>query len=361
MSYKVIQWATGHVGLAALRAIIEDPDLDLVGVRVYSESKDGVDAGELCGLSPTGVKATRDVDALLALGADCVCYTAMESDGIEPVLDDFVRILESGTNVVASTLLPLVFPPSMPELMGDAEARLEAAGRKGGATIHVTGVNPGCLLDVIPPLLASGVLDLESIAVAEHFPDISCYQEGALAKEMFGLSMSPQEWDAMLEVRQMMMTEYFGSALKLLAHGLGGTTSEIRAEIRRFETDEELKLPGLALPAGSVAAIHAQLDCSVGATSLTYHEYVSAYESVKRPGWPEPPGGSGGYLIEIVGRPRMQVEIGFEAEGRHPMAEAFVYTSHRLVNAIAPVCAAEPGVSQFLEVGRAVVGYARRS
>ena len=360
MSYKVVQWATGHVGLVALQGIIEHPDLELVGVRVYSESKEGVDAGELCGLPPTGVKATRDVDGLLALGADCVCYTAIESDGIEPVLDDFVRILETGTNIVASTLLPLVFPPSMPELMGDATARLEAAGRKGGATVYVTGVNPGCLLDVIPPLLASGVLELESIAVAEHFPDISCYQEGTLAKEMFGLSMSPEEWDGMLEVRQMMMSQYFGSALKLLAHGLGGTASQIRSVIRRFETDEELKLPGLLLPAGSVAAIHARLDCTVGSTSLTYHEYVSAFESVKRPGWPEPPGGSGGYRIEIVGRPNMQVEIGFEAEGLHPMAEAFVYTSNRLVNSIAAVCSADAGVSPFLEIGRTVVGQARR-
>ena len=36
--------------------------------------KVGVDAGELCGLDPVGVAATDDVDAIVALGADCVLY-----------------------------------------------------------------------------------------------------------------------------------------------------------------------------------------------------------------------------------------------------------------------------------------------
>jgi hypothetical protein len=33
--YRVIQWATGNTGLRALREVIRDPSLDLVGVRVY--------------------------------------------------------------------------------------------------------------------------------------------------------------------------------------------------------------------------------------------------------------------------------------------------------------------------------------
>ncbi len=76
MSLKVIQWSTGNVGRYALRAIIGHPELELVGLFVSSEAKEGKDAGELCGVEPVGVHATRDVDTLLALDADCVCYTA---------------------------------------------------------------------------------------------------------------------------------------------------------------------------------------------------------------------------------------------------------------------------------------------
>ena len=69
-------WGPGQVGVGALRAIIAHPGLELVGVVVYSEAKDGRDAGDLCGMPPTGVTATRDVDAALALDADVVAFFA---------------------------------------------------------------------------------------------------------------------------------------------------------------------------------------------------------------------------------------------------------------------------------------------
>lgn len=53
----------GAVGSEALRHISAHPDLDLVGVSVYSDSKNGVDVGELVGLGPVGIMATNDRDA----------------------------------------------------------------------------------------------------------------------------------------------------------------------------------------------------------------------------------------------------------------------------------------------------------
>jgi len=52
--YRMAQWGTGFSGKVALQALIEHPDFDLVGVKVYSDTKAGRDAGELCGLGPTG-------------------------------------------------------------------------------------------------------------------------------------------------------------------------------------------------------------------------------------------------------------------------------------------------------------------
>ena len=63
-------WSTGGIGKLAIRAIDRRPDLELVGVWVHGEAKDGVDAGVLAGIDPIGVAATRDVDALLALAPD---------------------------------------------------------------------------------------------------------------------------------------------------------------------------------------------------------------------------------------------------------------------------------------------------
>jgi len=72
--YRVIQWATGNTGQRALREVIRHPSLDLIAVRVYDPAKDGVDAGELCGESATGVLATTDRDAVLKLDTDCCIY-----------------------------------------------------------------------------------------------------------------------------------------------------------------------------------------------------------------------------------------------------------------------------------------------
>jgi hypothetical protein len=46
--------------------------MELVGVYVHSAAKDGRDAGELCGVAPVGVKATRDIQKIIALKPDCV-------------------------------------------------------------------------------------------------------------------------------------------------------------------------------------------------------------------------------------------------------------------------------------------------
>ena len=60
MTRRVIQWSTGHVGMHALRALVRHPDLELVGLWVHSADKARRDAGDLCGLPPTGVVATSD-------------------------------------------------------------------------------------------------------------------------------------------------------------------------------------------------------------------------------------------------------------------------------------------------------------
>ena len=48
---RVVQWATGNIGMRSLRAVIEHPRFRLAGVYVHSEAKAGRDAGEQVRLS----------------------------------------------------------------------------------------------------------------------------------------------------------------------------------------------------------------------------------------------------------------------------------------------------------------------
>src|SRR3974390_2458971 len=97
MTLSVVQWTTGNVGRRSVRAIVANPDLDLVGCYAWSPDKVGLDVGELCGIAPVGVVATNDVDALLALRPDCVVYNPMWQN-----VDELVRILDAGVNVVST-------------------------------------------------------------------------------------------------------------------------------------------------------------------------------------------------------------------------------------------------------------------
>jgi hypothetical protein len=86
-----VQWTTGNVGKQSVEAIVAHSDLELIGCYAWSADKVGRDVGELCGIAPTGVLATNDADALIALRPDCVVYNPMFID-----VDEMVRILEAG-------------------------------------------------------------------------------------------------------------------------------------------------------------------------------------------------------------------------------------------------------------------------
>jgi hypothetical protein len=108
--YKVVVWATGRVGRLAIRAVADRPNLELVGVWVHSESKDGKDAGTIAGIDPLGVAATRDDTAILAGDADCIIYTGPATSRPREAITDFCRILESGKNIVTTSVPGLVYP-----------------------------------------------------------------------------------------------------------------------------------------------------------------------------------------------------------------------------------------------------------
>ncbi|PRC54873.1 dihydrodipicolinate reductase, partial [Mycobacterium sp. ITM-2017-0098] len=62
--------------------------------------KHGADVGALVGRDPIGVAATTDVDAILALDADCVLYTPRTAN-----VDDVCALLASGKNVATTAFM----------------------------------------------------------------------------------------------------------------------------------------------------------------------------------------------------------------------------------------------------------------
>jgi len=179
MSYRVIQWATGGVGRAAIGGVIDHPDLELVGAWVHSHDKVGTDVGTLAGRSPVGVTATDDVEALLATEADCVLYSPFMAD---PAVVE--AILSSGKNVV--TPLGWFYPPA-PE-----RERFDAVARRAGVTLHGTGIHPGGITERFP-LMVSALSGSVTHVRAEEFSDIRTYGAPDVVRDWMLFGKTPEE------------------------------------------------------------------------------------------------------------------------------------------------------------------------
>ncbi|AXK74236.1 MULTISPECIES: hypothetical protein [Mycobacteriaceae] len=154
---RVVQWTTGNVAAEAVRAVLARPDLQLVGAYAHSPEKVGVDVGQLCGLGDDiGVRATDDVDALLATRPDCVVYNPLHFNPAE-----VQRILRAGVNIVTSAEFL-----TGRNLTDDERADIDAAGRAGGATLFGSGMNPG--FAQLVAAISSGVsTDVRRVSMTE--------------------------------------------------------------------------------------------------------------------------------------------------------------------------------------------------
>jgi len=161
MTNRVILWGPGEVGGTALRAILKRPEFTVVGCKVYSDSKDGVDIGILAGGDPIGVAATKSSDELIALHADCVVHTPMLPFDITDTDAEIIRLLESGKNVVPAVSY------TAPEFFGnDYHAKFEDACQRGGVSFHGSGLYPG-FVERLAVGLTGCVTEVNHVSIVE--------------------------------------------------------------------------------------------------------------------------------------------------------------------------------------------------
>ncbi len=342
MTYRVIQWSTGNVGVAALRCIIRHPDLELVGVWVHSPDKAGRDAGELCGLAPTGVLATNDVDALLALDADCVSYTATADLRPIDAIKDMTRILESGKNVVSSSVVAAVWPLHLDPAM---RTPLEDASAAAGVSWFTSGIDPGWANDALPLLLTGTCEDVEILRVMEivNYKD---YEQPTVLFETMGFG---QALDAQpLLLLPGVLSFAWGGVIKVLAAGLGVEIEELREVHERRAAPARIDLGFGVIEEGTTAALRFEVQGIVGGEPRIIVEHVTRLDDALCPDWPQPVG-AGGYRVVVTGTPSYQCDVQMTARPGQG-DPGVIGTAGRLVNAIPDVCEAGPGLLSPLDL-----------
>jgi hypothetical protein len=342
----VAVWGTGNVGQAMLRAVIADPRLELAAVIVSNPDKEGRDAADLAGLEGrTGVVATRDVDAVLASGVEAVAYGASGDFRPDDAIDDLERCLRAGVTAVTPAVYPLYDPRHAPD---ELRVRMTEAALEGGASLFVSGIDPGWGNDVLPVLLSGLCTDVREIRAQEIF-DYSDYDAEASVRDLIGFG-HPMDYDPPM-VMPTVPTMVWGGQIRLMARALGLELDDVveHVERRPLVADVTTKLGVFA--AGTQGALRFEVRGVVGGRDRIVIEHVTRITPDTAPDWPQPPeGADGAHRVVIDGSPRLEVTIEAIDEAGSRAGGGNATAATRLVGAIPWLAAAPPGVYDAFDV-----------
>jgi len=340
---RVIQVSTGNVGTHALRAIIQHPELELAGLWVHGPEKIGQDAGTLAGLPPTGVLATNDLDALLALDAPVVCYCSGADSRLGEAVADFEKILRAGKNIVSTSLPFLTHPPQTNPAFRDG---LEAAAKAGGATCFVSGIDPGFANDLLPITLLSVCHRVETIRIAEIL-NYSTYNQPHTLFDIMGFG-KPLD-DIPMLLMPGILTFAWGGVIQMMADAAGAKLDDIKEIYERLPAPHDIEIELGTIKQGTAAALRFELQGIVNGRPAIIVEHVTRLHDDLAPHWKHGEG-SGSYRIEITGDPTLTMDFHITgADGDHNTG-GLLASAMRLIHAIPAVVTAPPGLLSTLDL-----------
>lgn len=350
---RVVQWTTGNVARKTVRAVLARSDLELVGCWAWTPAKVGVDVGTLCHLDvTTGITATDDVDALLALAPDCVIYTPLHPD-----VEMLARLLRGGVNIV--TTAGFLTGRSLGET---ARSTLEEAAQAGGASIFGTGMNPG--FAQLLAAVATGVCDEVRHVRANESVDVSLFAADENQDELgWGRPMDdPSHADAVRAA-----VAVFEDGVEVLADIMRIELDDVTCHVDFAAAVDDLDLPRRPIAAGTVAGIDIRyVGIVAGAEVLELHQRWVMSQQLDPP-WQV----DHGYKIEVDGSPQITLTLGILPD--KPLDSLTVDDIHGIgmtitgmpaVHAIPAVVAARPGIVTYADlplVASRLTGGDRRS
>src|ERR1700754_3448418 len=354
--FRVIQWATGEVGKAAIECVLNHPQLELVGCWVHSADKSGRDVGDIVGTAALGVAATSNIDEVLALDADCVVYSPLV-----PNDDEVIAILRSGKNVVT----PVGWVDPDP---GNARHQAVAdAAVQSGVTLHGSGIHPGGITERFPLMLSSLSSAITHVR-AEEFSDIRTYNAPDVVRHIMGFGGTREE--AMQGPMASLLEAGFKMSVRMIAdHMRFRIDPNIRTIQEIAVATSDIDYDPFPIRAGPAPARRSRWQPPVaGEPVITAAVNWLMGEENLEPAWNFGDRGER-FEVEITGDPT--VNLTFKGLQPETIAEGLVrnpgvvVTANHCVNAIPDVCAADPGIKTYLDLpmfaGRPAPGLAAQT
>lgn len=328
--YRVVQWSTGRIGTASLRGLVRSSQFDVAGVYVHSSEKDGRDAGEICGIGPIGIPATRDAARIIALKPDCIVATPEGAN-----VEDMCRFLATGINIVTSRV-DYLDPLTMDQ---QVRARIEHACAVGGATLHAGGSSPGFSSEALPLLLTTMSRSMDCMTIDEY-ADIPASCPDVQVTDLMGFGRAAGDtFDPVLLEH---VGAGFRQSLAAMARALGVTIDEMAVVGENALSRERFLLPGgTPIEAGTVAAQRITISVMRKGRPflrfrLNWHTTldIDADWDLRQTGW----------RVRIEGETPLEAVITFPVSPERWSPAMAELTANRVINAIPFVCEAPPGI-----------------
>ncbi len=347
MTYRVIQWATGTVGIHSVPAIAAHPDLELVGLWVHSDSKAGRDAGEVCGSEPVGVVSTQDMDHLLYdVDADVVVYMANSDLRPDGVIDDICKMLVAGKNVVNTSFVALLHLDT--ERSRQTYDRIQSACLEGGTSFYTSGIDPGFgNAGITIPSLAL-CKEVHSVRMAE-IVNYATWDNPFTMFDIMGFGKKDPAESLLLAPGS--TTLAWGPVIEMVAAALDVELAGIEEWNEIIYADESFEIDSGTIEVGTISGMHfeirgmvANADGELEARIIV--EHVTRLRDGDAPHWPQ----GDGYKIDVKGEPNLHLELSLSSDiGDHNHAGCLATAMH-VINAIPAVVAAEPGVLSYIDL-----------
>ena len=293
------------MGRIQLAEVIDNPEFDLVGVFVHSPDKAGVDAGSIAGRPETGIVATNDKAAILALDADVVLHSATKAYGFDANTDDIMALLESGKSVITVTSYA-----HLPTLGPAVDERIRNACAAGNSRFCPAGEHPGFMLEKLAVSLTALCQRVDTITV-QQFVDCSHVPEERMLVDLMGMGKRPEEISVESPAFRAVSTQS-EQAIGAAADVLGVRIDEIRHVIRTAVSPNDVTLDCTTLRAGTVVGqILSWTGYHDGKPVLVVEEYWTCTADI--PDWDLALDGHT-VRITVAGVPNITTELRIDAD-----------------------------------------------
>jgi hypothetical protein len=335
------------MGSTAIRSAVAFPGLKLSGVITSSADKHGKDAATFARLdAETGVSATTDVDAALA-GSDAVAYMASGDIRPDEAVAEIERCLRAGKHVVTPSLYSLLDPRSGPQ---EWVERLTAAAEEGGASLLVSGVDPGWGNDALAVIAAGLCTRIRSIHCQEIF-DYSTYNQPYAVKVScgFGQPMGREDPVPMMLLPSI-PTMVWGANIRLIARGLGLEIDEITEEVERLPLEESIDTVMGRFEKGTQGAFWLKVIGKSGGRERIVIDHITRIHPSCAPDWPQPDEGVGDHRVVVDGDPRLTILSRADVPGGTRADGGNTTAANRLLGALNWLADQKPRIYDGLDV-----------